>query len=125
MDDEELRAAQERFANSELGKLFLGILMGHPISPDAQAIVMDAQIPETGDQPPITEDHFYDVCRAGQGPRCCRYLARTDSGIACGKVIPSLKAEIDRRAPGMKSKGDNCPGRPGRLRSDLPNGRGG
>lgn len=50
------------------------------------------------------------VCKAGQGPACCRYITMGSDGWACAKIDPKLKAIIDTRQYAMKAKGDNCEG---------------
>lgn len=55
--------------------------------------------------------HIEKRCKIGQGAACCKYPLMSAHGWTCGKLDPSLKAQIDARASRMKAKGDNCEGR--------------
>ena len=61
----------------------------------------------------ITEDHASEVCKKGQGPACCSYLAM-DRGYVCVKSDRAFKATVDERRNDklMKAMGDNCSGPP-------------
>lgn len=57
-----------------------------------------------------------DICKAGQGAACCRYLAASAEGIICLK-LDSLKPTIDARTD-MIAKSDNCDGKKGVIADD-------
>lgn len=59
----------------------------------------------------IPSAHLKDVCRAGQGALCCRYIFADALGIQCAKHDPVLRAELDARVT-MVARGDNCEGFP-------------
>lgn len=111
----------EAFANSAQGRAIFGLLVGTPMQDNAQALFVD----DATTDPwllDLTPEHFRTVCRAGQGPKTCRYAAHTLQGIMCAKATPAIKAAVDARAPTMRSKGDNCEGRKGFIPSTTPFG---
>lgn len=60
---------------------------------------------------PIDEDRAERVCLIGKGTAVCRYLGRMADDWMCLKNGPVAHI-IEKRAPGMNAKGDNCPGPP-------------
>lgn len=60
-----------------------------------------------------SKEHIKEVCKAGQGSDCCRFLMmHPDHGMACAKNDAqwsnffNAKVELNE----MKAKGDNCEG---------------
>jgi hypothetical protein len=53
-----------------------------------------------------------NVCKIGQGEKCCRYLIVGGQGFECAKVQEPMKALIDKRVAegSFRAKGDNCEG---------------
>lgn len=53
-----------------------------------------------------------EVCRVGQGEKCCRYLILRSDGWRCAKAT-SLRHMLDNKvkAGTMAAQGDNCPGK--------------
>jgi hypothetical protein len=62
---------------------------------------------------PTGNPYIDEVCKAGQGARCCRFLVMGPGGFRCGKLDRSLAATINARvaANNMNARGDNCEGR--------------
>jgi len=60
---------------------------------------------------PIPDFHVDEVCRAGAGALCCRYLCVDAGGWLCGKAS-TMKDVIDARvaAGTFTARGDNCEG---------------
>ncbi len=60
---------------------------------------------------PLPQEHFYNVCKPGQGHDCCRYVVAGAKGIECAKHT-SLRDILDRRASAgeMVARADNCDG---------------
>lgn len=72
------------------------------------------------EQPKATP-HLSEVCKAGQGTACCRYVLAGADGITCGKISPTWKRIIDDRVSTMTAQGDNCPGVGGQITEfELP-----
>lgn len=59
----------------------------------------------------IDQTHLKQVCKPG-AEACCAYLIVGAEGFECGKVLSTIKGQIDLRlAEGtMHAIGDNCPG---------------
>ena len=49
-----------------------------------------------------------DICKLGQGRKCCRYLTVNRNGFSCEK-LGSLRDHLDH-ATHMVARGDNCNG---------------
>ena len=62
----------------------------------------------------VPEDHWREVCKAGQGNDCCKYLAAGVEGMCCEKGT-GIGRSIDQRTD-MSAKSDNCSGAPQFLR---------
>jgi hypothetical protein len=74
----------------------------------------------------LTQKHIQNVCLAWTGHKQCRYLGFSDTGAGhCLKLVPKLKAEIDKEVEKFKKTakqngqsvptlnravGDNCKG---------------
>jgi len=58
----------------------------------------------------ISEEHLREVCKAGQGAECCRYIVLGDA-LECSKGTP-LGVLLDSRAKRgeILAQGDNCDG---------------
>lgn len=69
---------------------------------------------------PLPDGHIENVCRIGQGDKCCAYLSAGVSW-ACAKEIPGVRAAIEERLElgTMGSKGDNCSGPPAFAEREL------
>ncbi len=52
--------------------------------------------------------YLRDICKIGQGRKCCRYLTVGPDGLCCEK-LGSLKSHLDH-AIHMTARGDNCDG---------------
>lgn len=54
-----------------------------------------------------------EVCRIGQGKKCCRYLTPSKKGLECAKMNVREKAVIDRNFAIHENiaQGDNCTGK--------------
>lgn len=63
-----------------------------------------------------------EVCKIGQGERCCRYLVVGMNGFECMKLQPSTRAYIDRQVEleRFNAVGDNCGGIEGVLPDQQP-----
>jgi hypothetical protein len=61
-----------------------------------------------------SDPRLKSLCRAGEGERCCRWLARGGAGFFCAKLDQDIAPFIDERhAAGiLGAKGDHCPGLP-------------
>ena len=59
----------------------------------------------------ISDETLKNICKIGQGDKCCRYLACGADGFECLKNS-SLAAVMDRRVKAGKAnaQGDNCNG---------------
>lgn len=57
----------------------------------------------------ISNDRLNDICRVGQGSKCCRYIGAGVEGLECLKHT-ELKSQIDMRVKRMIAQGDNCRG---------------
>jgi len=57
----------------------------------------------------IDNERLKNICKAGQGSECCRYIIAGIDGIQCGKHT-SLKEVLDKRVSSMSAKSDNCEG---------------
>lgn len=57
----------------------------------------------------LSKEYIKDVCKAGQGKDCCRYLLCGAEGFECGKTGP-LKGVIDSKVDYMTAQSDNCEG---------------
>ena len=57
-------------------------------------------------------DQVRNICKAGQGNICCRYLVIAAMGFECVKNT-ELKAYLDARVAmeTMVARGDNCDGK--------------
>ena len=66
----------------------------------------------------ISEIHLKQVCKIGQGNKCCRYLVVGSQGFECVKHT-AIKDLLDSRVEDklMVAQGDNCAGW-GRGRND-------
>jgi len=59
----------------------------------------------------IPSKHLRDICKLGQGAKCCRFAIASDQGIVCCKGSNLEHAINARVALGkMIAQGDNCPG---------------
>jgi len=60
---------------------------------------------------PIPDEHFYNVCKPGQGHECCRYVVASSAGIECAKHS-SFRTLLDKRVldENIVARGDNCEG---------------
>lgn len=52
-----------------------------------------------------------DLCKVGQGEKCCRYIVMGSKGFECMKIDPDMKKVLDARVNSMGAKGDNCEGK--------------
>jgi hypothetical protein len=59
-----------------------------------------------------------EVCKIGQGKKCCRYLICDGDGFQCAKFILEFRGELDVRVTLNKitAQGDNCEGCPPEFR---------
>lgn len=57
-------------------------------------------------------EHVLNVCKIGQGNKCCRYLVMGTEGFECAKGT-SLQVHLDERVYNntMTAQGDNCEGK--------------
>ena len=55
------------------------------------------------------KEHVKDVCKIGQGHKCCRYLACGAKGFECLKHT-SMRQLLDARGNSMTARADNCKG---------------
>ena len=60
----------------------------------------------------IPLDHAKNVCKAGQGEECCRYLSSGITGLICLKLDSVFKEKVDERVANgyFIAKSDNCEG---------------
>ena len=60
----------------------------------------------------LDQNQYVNVCKLGQGSKCCRYLVAGMEGLECGKLQDGLRKIIDQRvADGQfMAIGDNCEG---------------
>ena len=60
---------------------------------------------------PLSQDYFMNVCKAGQGHNCCRYVVAGSAGIECAKHS-SFRTLLDKRVleENIVARGDNCEG---------------
>jgi hypothetical protein len=58
------------------------------------------------------ESHATNVCKAGQGAKCCKYLIMAMNGWECMKADPADKKLIDDFYSDSthNANGDNCNG---------------
>lgn len=59
----------------------------------------------------ISEERLKEICKAGQGKECCRYLVFGSEGFECAKhtglaVTLDIKVETNT----MRAQGNNCEG---------------
>lgn len=56
--------------------------------------------------------HVVNVCRIGQGAKCCKYLVMGSSGFECMKIDKRNKLIIEQQwgATQHVAQGDNCGG---------------
>lgn len=56
--------------------------------------------------------YIRDVCKIGQGSKCCKYLLMAPTGFECAKSNPGEKEMIDINwaLHAHVSQGDNCEG---------------
>ena len=61
-----------------------------------------------------------EVCKIGQGAKCCKYLLMSANGWECGKVTPTSKKLIDDSwaSTNHVAQGDNCDGN-NSLKEDM------
>ena len=59
----------------------------------------------------LDDKQIKEVCKLGQGEKCCRYLICGGEGFECAKLMTPLKYDIDYKASTMSAKGDNCEGK--------------
>jgi hypothetical protein len=59
-----------------------------------------------------SEQWVESKCRPGAASNTCRYLLADGDGWQCGKWIPEIRNQIQRRinAGAMNAQGDNCEG---------------
>lgn len=57
-------------------------------------------------------EHVKNVCKIGQGNKCCRYLVMGAEGFECAKGT-SLQVHLDARVYNntITAQGDNCEGK--------------
>lgn len=62
---------------------------------------------------PPTAMWIKEVCKAGHGHDCCRYLVCGARGFGCAKHHAELRGILDTRvaAETIVARGDNCAGR--------------
>lgn len=62
---------------------------------------------------PVDMEWATQVCKLGQGAKCCRYLAVGKGGFTCLKGEPNTAEYLDARvaAGTIHSRSDNCTGR--------------
>jgi hypothetical protein len=60
----------------------------------------------------IPQEHLKEVCKIGQGDKCCRYVYADGDGIQCAKLDDAFRTMIDTKvALGLfVAIGDNCGG---------------
>lgn len=53
-----------------------------------------------------------EICLAGRGAACCRYLGAGPNGLVCLKLDPGLRPYLDQRVAlgTINARGDNCSG---------------
>lgn len=54
--------------------------------------------------------HIKEVCKVGQGHKCCRYLVVGSDGFECTRMTVQGKAIMDARVLSMTARADNCKG---------------
>lgn len=59
----------------------------------------------------VLEQTSIEVCKRGQGEKCCRYLIVNGANWCCAKDS-NFQSAIDERFASMKAKGNNCSGPP-------------
>ena len=59
----------------------------------------------------ISTETLKNVCKIGQGEKCCRYILCSPNGFECGK-LSNQKEILDNHVELnlMTAKGDNCKG---------------
>lgn len=59
-------------------------------------------------------DFVREICRMGEGSRCCRYLSADGAGFHCLKLEADLALVIDAKVArgAAHACGDNCAGKP-------------
>jgi hypothetical protein len=60
----------------------------------------------------LPDEHIAEVCKMGEGEKCCRYLVGGAKGLECMKTDPLNKSVIDKAwaTDVHVSQGDNCGG---------------
>ena len=59
----------------------------------------------------LSDDQVKNLCKMGQGKKCCRYLVMSSEGFECAKKL-EFKSVLDERVKQntITAQGDNCEG---------------